>query len=356
MICKKNNTLGYVTIIFLIVGLIGCGGSDQTGTDVSERAISVKGEIVTISTKELKKSFTGTLEGEKHAVITAKIAEAVEKVTVDEGTYVKADDVLVRLDRTGPTSNYVQASSVYQNAEKNYKKMVYLFEEGAVSESQFDGAKTEYEVAKANFDAARKLVDLRTPVAGMVTSIGVSAGDYLYAGQTVATVAAVDRLRMKLGVSSNDIGFFELGADVEVLVGSASELRAYGKVARVAQSADPVTRTFQVEIEIDNKVHTLKPGMFARARTSVEKYENVIVIPRNAVMDRDNKTYVFVVSDGNAKMTEIIMGAEFDGSVIIKRGLAPGDTLITIGQDYLDDGYSVKLVRLVNAEGKEIEL
>ncbi|UCD94613.1 MAG: hypothetical protein JSU69_00755, partial [Candidatus Zixiibacteriota bacterium] len=175
MICKRNNRLGFISIIFLVVGLVGCGGNEQTGTDASERTVSVKGEIVTTSNQELKKNFTGTLEGEKHAVLTAKIAEAVEKVMVNEGDYVKADDVLVMLDRMGPTSNYVQASSVFQNAEKNFKKMKYLFEEGAVSESQFDGAKTEYEVAKANFDAARRLVDLRTPVAGMVTSINVSS-------------------------------------------------------------------------------------------------------------------------------------------------------------------------------------
>jgi membrane fusion protein (multidrug efflux system) len=140
----------YLGIPLLIVLMAGCSGNNQSSDNRSERAVSVKGQVVHLASKELTKSFTGTLEGVRQAVITAKIAEAVEKVMVSEGDRVEADQVLIQLDRTGPTSNFIQAQSLYLNAEKNYKKMKYLYDEGAVSESQFDAAKTEYEVSKAN--------------------------------------------------------------------------------------------------------------------------------------------------------------------------------------------------------------
>lgn len=348
--------LGCLFAILILFCVVGC--SDQSGEAEikTEKIVSVNGQEVFLTSKELKRTFTGTLEGEKQAAITAKISEAVEEVTVREGDNVKAGDVLIRLDRTGPTSNHVQRYSVYRNAEKNYEKTKYLFEEGAVSESQFDAAKTEYEVSKANYDAARKLVDIRTPIAGTVTSISISPGDYLHPGQEVATVAFIDKLRMKFGVSGADIGFFSVGDEVEVSVESTSGQSSIGKVSTVASSADPVTRTFQVEIEIDNQAHILKPGMFARAKITVEIFDNIIVIPRNAVVDRDSKDYLFVISDGRAVARRVILGVEFDGTIEIRQGLNPGDTLITVGQNYLDDGYNVKLVQFLNAKGEEIEL
>ncbi len=346
MISPKPVKSGTLIFLMMMAFLLGCAGGEQESAQKVEKVVSVKGMLVTAASKKLKKSFTGTLEGEKQAVINARIAEAVEKVLVNEGSRVKAGDVLVRLDRTGPTSNYNQTYSVYQNAEKNYKKMEHLFSQGAVSEMQYDGAKTEYEVARANFNAARKLVDIRTPVTGTVTSVDVSPGDYLSPGQKVATVAAIDTLRMKFGVSGSDIGFFNEGDAVEVIVESASRLTGNGQVITRAGSADPETRTFQVEIEIDNLSNNFKPGMFARAEIIVERFENIIIAPRDAVVNRDNIDYVFIVSGNKVTAREVKLGVEFDGSIQIISGLNQGDTLVTVGQDYLEDGSKVNLTGL----------
>ena len=191
----KFRQIFMITAAITMLFLAGCGGNNDETADQGEKKVSVKGEIISYTNAALTKEFTGTIEGARQAVMTAKIAEAVEELPAKEGALVKANDILIRLDRTGPTSNYIQAYSVFQNSEKNYTKMKYLFEEGAVSETQFDAARTEYEVAKANYDAARQTVDIKTPIAGMVTSIEVSPGDYLYPGQKVATVASMEKLR-----------------------------------------------------------------------------------------------------------------------------------------------------------------
>ena len=356
MLNVKIKKLGYLGILLLLAGLTGCSGKKTEQAGPIEREISVKGKVVVVSAKELTKSFTGSLEGEQQAVITSKISEAVQKVTVRQGDFIKANDVLIMLDRSGPTSNYIQASSVFQNAEKNFNKMKYLFEQGAVSETQFDGAKTEYEVAKANFDAASQLVDIKTPISGMVTSIDVFTGDYLHPGQQLATVAAINHLRLKLGVSSSDIGSFKIGNEVSVRVESASDLTATGRVLKVARSADPETRSFQVEIEVDNAQHALLPGMFAKAEITVGKFARIIVVPRSAVVEREGKSFVFVVNGSRAAKKEIVMGIDFNGSSAIESGLKEGDTIITVGQNYLDEGFRIKLVRFVNEAGEESEL
>jgi len=339
----------------LMLFAAGCSGNKDDAQEQVEKKVAVKGEIVVYSDAALTKDFTGTIEGARQAVITAKIAEAVEELLVKEGDFVNNDDILIRLDRTGPTSNYIQAFSVFQNSKKNQKKMKYLFDEGAVSETQFDAATTEYEVAKANYDAARQTVDIKTPIAGMVTSVEVSPGDYLYPGQVVATVASIDTLRMKLGVSSSDIGLFVPGEKVKVSVESASRLEAAGTVAKVSRSADPATRTFTVEIAVDNTNHKLKPGMFGRAEITAQSLENVITIPRTALISGAEGSFVFVIKGDKARRRPVSLGTDFEGAVQIIDGLNQGDTLVTIGQNYIEDGTLIKLVRLTNEQGEEIK-
>ncbi|UCD16723.1 MAG: efflux RND transporter periplasmic adaptor subunit [Candidatus Zixiibacteriota bacterium] len=338
------------------IALLGsCSGGNQSNTGAVEKIISVKGEEVVTVSKELRKSFTGTLEGQKQAVIHAKISEAVEAVLVSEGDGVTTGNVLVRLDRSGPTSNYMQSYSVFKNAEKTYKKMKYLYEEGAISESQYDGASTDYEVARANFDAAKQLVDISSPIAGTVTSIDVSPGEYVGLGQQVATVAAIDTLRMKLGVNSVDINYFSVGDRVRVLVEAMPDVVGDGKVVTVARSADPVTRSFQVEVMVDNPAHQFKPGMFARADIILEAFHDVIVVPQKALLNLGGKDHLYVVNADRAILREVAKGIEFDGSTMIQAGINPGDTIITVGQNYLQDSSKIKLVRFVNAGGEEIE-
>jgi RND family efflux transporter MFP subunit len=333
----------------------GCSNKGESGATIVERNIAIKGKEIVPLSKQLTRSYTGSLEGAKQADILAKISEAVEKIHVREGEFIHANDAIISLDRTGPTSSYMQSYSVYQNAEKNFNKMKYLYEEGAVSESQFDGAKTEYEVSKANYEAALQMVELRSPIAGTVTSIDVSVGEYVYPGMKVATVASTENLRMKLGVSGNDIGYFKEGAEVKITFEAESIFVGAGRVVMVARSADPVTRAFQIEVEVNNESQLFKPGMFAKAEITVSEYDNIIIAERQSIINRNDKNFIYIYSNGKAFEREVQLGVEFDGSSEIKSGLNVGDTLITVGQNYLRDGIPVKLARFVDATGKEVE-
>lgn len=344
-----------ISIFITVATVWACSGSQNENT-VREKLVSVKGEYVQTSSQVLTREFTGTIEGEQQTIIRAKINEAVEKIRVSVGQDVAAETVIMTLDKNGPSSNFIQAQSLYQNAEKNYIKAKYLYEQGAIAETQYDAAKTEFEVSRANFEAARRLVELTTPISGKVTSIDVSSGDFVTAGQQVATVATVDRLRMKLGVTGDEIGFFDVGDKVRIAAENVAGAESSGRVIKVARSADPATRSFPVELEIDNSSRSLMPGMFARAQIVVETFTDIVALPRAAVLDRNDKKYVFTVNGDRARMQEVRLGAEFVGLVQILDGIGAGDTIITVGQDYLEDGSLIKMVRFVNAAGEEVEL
>ncbi len=323
---------------------ISCA-EQQVETAEVERVVAVKAMVAEQTDRQVTRTYTGSLQGEQQAVLRARLAEAVETVHVREGQRVKIDEVLLSLDKFGPSSQFVQTESQYQNAKKNFEKLEYLFGEGATSEREFDAARTQYEVARAQYDAVNRMIDIQTPIAGRVTSINVSPGDLVRQGQELATVATTGRLRAKFGVNAEDIGFFETGADVKI-AGETSGLFASGKIVAVASSADPVSRSFQVEAIIDNGEGLFSPGMFVHIDFILERLPGVVAIPRGAVMTMDDQESVFTVVDGRSQMQRVTLGADLSGDVEILSGLNAGDTLVTLGQDYLEDGLKLNITEL----------
>jgi len=321
--------------------LAGCGGAQQ---DTAQRPeVPVRVQVLAPFDGAVTKTYTGALEGQNQAAIYTKIAEAVESVLVREGGRVQAGQVLVKLDRTGSMSNYQQALSVYRNAEKNYTKMKTLYGQGAVSEMQYDAARTEYEVAQASFEAARRLVEIQSPISGIVTSVNVRRGDYLAQGQMVATVAATERLRVRFQVKATDVGLVQVGDTVRVTAETAAESLP-GVVAAVAQSADPASRAFEVEALVANAGESsFRPGMFVRVELVMERLQGVLGVPPSAVVALSSGAVVYVVENGLARRRPVTLGTEAGGRVIVSEGLRPGDSVIVLGQSYLDDSAAIRV-------------
>ena len=330
------------TILVLIPA--SCSQQEQ-GTNNVERVVAVKAMLVQPSDRQVTRTYTGSLEGEQQAVLYARLPEAVKEILATTGTHVKADDIVLTLDKFGPSSSYTQAYSVYENARKNYEKMEYLFSQGAISESQHDAAKTEYEVAEAQFQSVSRMLEIHTPIAGVVTSVNVSPGDLAQVGQPLATVATTGRLRVKFAVNAEDASFVKVD-DVVVVSSETVGVLVRGRVVKVASSANPDTRSFPVEAIIQNADGQFSPGMFVHVNYILRELTGVIAIPRKAVLTLDNQTKVFVVAGGKAELRPVSLGADLSGHVVVTSGLAAGDTLVTLGQDYLEDGIRLNVTAL----------
>lgn len=325
--------------------LVASSCSTQQQSNHVERVVAVKATVIHSSDRQVTRTYTGSLEGEQQAVLHARLPEAVREIVAPAGKRVEADEVILTLDKYGPSSSYVQAYSVYENAKKNYDKMKFLFDQGAISESQYDGAKTDFEVAEAQFQSVNRSLEIHTPIAGVVTAVNVSPGDLVQVGQPLATVATVARLRVKFGVNSDDLAYINTGDNV-VVRSEAVTVPASGRVVRVASSADPDTRSFQVEAIIENTDGRFNPGMFVHIDYILRDLRGVIAVPREAILTLDNEPTVFKAVGGKASLSRVKLGADLSGDVVVTSGLAAGDTLITLGQDYLDSGVSVNLTEI----------
>lgn len=350
-----NKILNLLLITIVIMVTSTCGDK-KADVAIKEKAIPITVSLAESGDLAIVKIYSGTLEGEKQAEIVASIHEAVVELPVSEGNKVSAGQAVIMLDKSGSASQYNQARALYMEAKDNYQKMTKLLEQGAVSEQSYISAKTGFEVAQANFEAATRQVELTSPISGILTELSVNVGEYAPVGISIATVAQTDKIRLTLFVDSGGASFIKKGAKAAVTVESIgySGKKFGGFVTEVSRSADPQTRLFTVEISINNENGDLAPGMFARAEIVVNELKSILIVPREAVFSVEGVYKVYKLEGDRAQEQSIYIGESTSKSIQIVSGLADGDTVVVIGRNLVEDGSLVKIAS--DDDGSEEEI
>lgn len=338
----------FLMIFFMGLFLLnGCGENEskEKNKEVSQEVIPVN--VAAVETKNIisKKTYAGSLEGLRQSDIVAKISERIVNVNVHVGDYVKQGQIVIQLEKTGPASQYLQTQANYNNAEKNLNRMKILFKEGAVAEQSVDQAQTAFDIAKANFEAAKSAVDLAAPIAGMVTAININPGDWVNPGQNLATIASVNQMIIKFNVSETEVENFNIGDQVSVYSEFNKNLKAEGKISEINRSASIDSRSFQIKARFDNtKNGFFKPGMFVKVDVILQSKENVIAVPNSAISYLSDKNIVYVVKDGLAFSKNVKVGLKNENYTEVKSGLSEGETIVTRGMNNLKDSTAVSIV------------
>ena len=344
---KKIFQSCFKLVFVLILGLSliviqSCGeNAEDITSDKTTYTDTVSVETYFVETKELtiSKTFSGTLEGEDQANIIAKIAERIMNINARVGDYVKAGDVLVELDKSGAQSQFYQAQAAYLNAQKNLARMQNLIKVGAVSQQAFDASETQYEVAKANFDAAKNTVEITSPLSGIVTTINVNIGDLANPQFPMATVANIGRMKAVFSVGEVDLSSFYVGQVAQIYSDMNPEVIQTGKIVQLSKSANVQSRTFEIEAMFTNTQDKwFKPGMFCRVKVNMKTKKDALVIPLASIIKENRIDGVYVINDGSALFTPITVGINDDKFVEILSGLKAGDKIVSLGMNNLKDG------------------
>jgi membrane fusion protein (multidrug efflux system) len=333
----------FLVIIIISFALIqSCGEKlKEKTTDRTAYTDTVSVETQSIETNELtiSKTFSGSLEGEEQANIIAKIPERIMEIKVKVGDYVKAGSVLIELDKAGASSQFYQAQAAFLNAQKNYERMQNLLKVGAVSQQAFDGVQTQFEVAKANFDAARSTVEITSPLSGIVTAINVNIGDLANPVMPMATVANISRMKAKFNVGEIDVPSFYVGQSAEIYSEMNPDLIQTGKIFQLSKSANIQSRTFEIQaMFLNTKDRWFKPGMFCRVKVNMKSKKNALTIPYSSVYKENNTDGVYLVNNNKALFKPIITGLTDGKSIEVTSGLKAGDQVVTVGMSNLKDG------------------
>jgi len=145
---------------------------------------------------------------------------------------------------------------------------------------------------------------------------------------------------MTIGVPGKMINRFQPGMEGK-LITTNEEIENICTVVKVAQAADPATRTFSVDLQVPNENGKLQAGVFAKVSFVIEEVNDVITVPRSALLSTEGIYELYVVKNDTAYVRNVILGVTNDYKSGIKVGLEIGEEVVVLGQNFLSDGYPV---------------
>jgi RND family efflux transporter MFP subunit len=326
----------------LLLPAPGCG-SRHTDIPAENRA-SVVTETRVAALAEVPRAVQapGSIRPWARVSPGTKILGRVEEVTVREGDRVRRGQVLVRLERRDLEAAVEQARAAVAMAEAEldraraqHDRMRSLQSRGSVTDKNLEDAIAGFRVAEAALQQARAnlsaaevtlgYAEIRSPVSGFVTAKRVESGDMASPGAALLVVEDLARVKVALSVPESDV------------VGLAP-----GAPARVTNpSGDPASRTFDVELVLDNADGRLKSGMFARA-TFARGTREALLVPAGAVVRRGALEGLFVLdAERRARLRWIRTGRALDDRIEVLSGLEPGERFVVDPPLALGDGTTV---------------
>ena len=252
-----------------------------------------------------------------------------------------------------------QAQAQLQQAKENRSRTGSLAPSGVVSQLELQQSSTALSAAEAAEAGARANLSalatrlgetrLESPLDGVVTQRRLDPGA-LVGPQTGAllSVARIDTLRVFIGVRERDAKEVAVGQTTEVQVDALPGQTFQGRVVRLAPAFDPLTRTLEVEVHLDNSAGKLRPGMYGRAAIKTSVHPQALVVPEGAIQLSNDKAFVFVVREGKTQRLRVQLGIDDGEWLEVKQGLAPADEVIVAGIDGLSDGMPVRTVAQVD--------
>jgi multidrug efflux pump subunit AcrA (membrane-fusion protein) len=274
----------------------------QTG-EVKERVIPVEAEVVKTSPYTPILNYTGEARAIEEIDIYPKASGKLVEMKIKEGDKVKKNQVVALIDRD-------------------------------ITGMQFELAETvcpvEGIVGKVYLDKGAQVSD-------------PSGGRGM--GTSLAQILNLDSVKIVVQVTEEDLPKVKLNQKAKIKVDSYPDEEFYGTITLISPTLNSVTRSAAAEITIPNPNYLLKPGMFAEVSLITGKSEELILIPRHTILIEAGKKKVFVIKDGKAEERQIQTGFSDKDLAYIKNGLSPQDSLVTLGQNQLQTGDKVRIVK-----------
>jgi membrane fusion protein (multidrug efflux system) len=289
---------------------------------------------------------TGTLLPWEDVDISAELGGLVREIRFEKGQGVEADQLLARVGDDIARAQLEQARAELVDAEAKHRLAEQLFEREAIPEQELIAATSRRDAQRAlvrerELKLERSLI--RAPIAGVAVDEPVDEGEVVAPGTRITTLQKLDRLKLEADVPDTEIGWLAVGREGSIAVDAYPERTFDAEIRFLSPAADRSTRTFTVELELDNGERLLRPGMIARVSLLRREVSAGIVIPLDAVLNREDGQKVFVVEEGVAvERTVRVEGIE-DDLALIGGGLEPGDRLVVDGQRQVGPGEPVRV-------------
>lgn len=335
---KRNSIL---ILSGLLILTVSCGGN--ASTEVKEDGkTKVTTEMATREKVEQISVFTGTVEAQVINKIAPQTSVRIGKIYVEVGDNVRKGQKLVEMD----DANLIQAKVRFDNDKIEFERLDELYKIGGASKSDRDAKKLAYDISKTNYNNLAENTTLLSPINGTVTVRNYDNGDMYSASNPILVVEQISPVKLKINVSEVLFTNIKKGMTVDVITDVYENQKFVGIINLVYPSIDPNTRTFPVEVILENADHKIRPGMFARVSLTHGIKERVVVNDRAIIKQTGSgDKYVYVVNDGKVEFKKVELGRRMDDKFEIISGLDDGDQAIITGHSRITNGMEVEVVK-----------
>ena len=323
-------------VLILLCAFIAAGGGyyfkQRNTPTVAENTIAVvRGDIKQVV------AATGTISPVNSVEISSRVTGLITDVKVKENDVVKAGQTLLVLDDTSLKAQVAQYYSQLVNYGSIYERSTKLAAVGGLSEQQLDADRTNYLVAKSNYDNYSSQLEyyvIKSPVDGIVIGKPTPAGQTVAQGisspQVIMTIADMSKMQIKVLVDETDIGKVKVGQNVVFSVDSYTDKTFTGKVTSISRSATTSSNViyYPVYVDVDSSEGLLFPTMTARVNIETGASNQVLVLPSAAVKEENGQKYVQLKVDGQIRNQPVQVGLSDDAGVEIISGLNEGESVL----------------------------
>ena len=313
----------------------------------------------------------GTVEPLQTVAVSAQVSGIVTRVRFREGEQVQAGDVLVQLDPR-PYRNALQQAEAalardliqLANARRQVARYQSLARNEYITSEQFEGLQTAAQALEATVKADSGAVDnarlnleyttIRSPISGRAGSLLIKEGNLVRAPGSgpLVTVNQMQPILVRFAIPASYLPVVRQYQDRGLLVraqpANDTTLLA-GTLVFVDNAVDTTTGTILLKARFDNQDGKLWPGQFVTATLVLYEERDVIVVPQAAVVEAEGGNYVYVITaQEQAETRQVTLGRSVGEDVIVARGLAPGETVVTDGQLRLVPGVRVQIRNVAN--------
>lgn len=335
-------------ILLLSLFLYSCGGNKTEEKNNNQKLPLVKVQEVKPGFFAEKFSVVGIVKPYASAKISSEEGGLILSILKDKGDNVSKGQIVVRLKKDVQTATYDQLVAQYELAKLNFEKQQQLYEDNATTEIAYLTAKWQLEAAAKGLDVVKTHISkgfIRSPISGVVDDKYMNKGEMSAPGVPILSIVDVSRVKISAGVPERYVEQISKGQIVKITVDVLQGQEFSGKISYISPTLSQGSRTFEIEIIINNKLRQLKPEMSANVELTRSELENVIAIPQDYIVDYGDEKYLFVIEDGIAKKRDVVLGGRNGNLVLVRSGLNGGDKLITEGFQSLNDGDKVKVVQ-----------
>lgn len=360
-------------MLAVFVILSTCGSIAACSSNSSETSTTVVQDVLPVRVQNAERQeiieqerAEATIRPLAEVSVVAKQNGEVESLDADAGDTVTKDQILLRLHNDETSLGLRQAQNNYDTQEKEYQSSKDLAVQGYLSDQAFEKIKLARDQAKNALDRLRvhaKDETIRAPITGVVLKRQVERGQQVAIGTPLMTIADLQELRLRMPIRESALRRVRQGQAATVTLRALDDASIPAEVVKIFPSVDANTGTIEVELRLS--AHTLpdgtliRPGMYARGEIDVQHRDNVLVIPRKAIVEEGEIAYVFVLdqpykideehASDNAH-TWVVRRQKIEtawtgrGLVEIVDGLHDTDRFVVLGQGRLHDGSVVRVV------------